>query len=130
MKEVYEFLKKSGTYYIATVDGDQPKVRPFGTVNIFENKLYFQTGKGKDIAKQIGKNSKIAISAMDGGKWLRIEAEAVEDNRVEPKKHMLDAYPDLRSRYDENDSNTVVYYLKDAKAAIESFSGEKKSYVF
>ena len=89
MKEVYEFLKKCGTYYIATIDGDQPRVRPFGTVLILENKLYIQTGKVKNVSKQIKKNPKIEICAVDGGKWIRVEAVAVEDDRTEPRQKML-----------------------------------------
>ena len=93
MKEVYDFLKKCGTYYLATVDGDQPRVRPFGTVDIFEGKLYIQTGKVKNVAKQIKANPKIEICGMADNKWIRVEAVAVEDDRVEARQHMLDAYP-------------------------------------
>jgi len=127
MKEVYDFLKDAGVYYLATVEGNRPRVRPFGTVDIFGDKLYIQTGKSKDVAKQISANPKIEISAMDKqGRWIRIAAEAVEDDRVEAKKHMLDAYPQLRSRYNENDGNTLVLYLKNAVATIEAFGAEKK----
>jgi uncharacterized pyridoxamine 5'-phosphate oxidase family protein len=127
MKEVYDFLKEAGTYYLATVEGSQPRVRPFGTVDIFEDKLYIQTGKSKAVAKQIAANPKIEICAMDKDhRWIRVTGEAVEDNRVEAKKHMLDAYPQLRTRYSENDDNTLVLYLKNAVASIEAFGGEKK----
>jgi uncharacterized pyridoxamine 5'-phosphate oxidase family protein len=127
MKEVYDFLKDAGTYYLATLEGDQPRVRPFGTVDIFEGKLYIQTGKVKPVAKQMIANPKVEICAMDKqGRWIRVCGEAVEDPRVEAKKHMLDAYPQLRDRYSETDDNTLVLYLKNASAAIESFGGEKK----
>jgi uncharacterized pyridoxamine 5'-phosphate oxidase family protein len=127
MKEVYDFLKEAGTYYLATVEGDQPRLRPFGTVDIFEDKLYIQTGKSKPVAKQIFANPKVEICAMDKqGRWIRIAGEAIEDPRVEAKKHMLDAYPQLRNRYSETDDNTLVLYLKNAVASIESFGGEKK----
>ena len=127
MKEVYDFLKEAEIYYLATVDGNQPRVRPFGTIDIFEGKLYIQTGKSKDVAKQLLANPKIEISAMDKQeRWIRLEAEAVEDNRVEAKKHMLDEYPMLRDRYNENDDNTMVLYLKNAVATIESFGSKKK----
>ena len=127
MKEVYDFLKEAGVYYLATVEGNQPRVRPFGTVDIFEDKLYIQTGKSKAVAKQIFANPKIEICAMDKqGRWIRLSGEAVEDNRVEVKKHMLDAYPQLRDRYNENDDSTLVLYLKNAVASIEAFGGEKK----
>jgi uncharacterized pyridoxamine 5'-phosphate oxidase family protein len=126
MQEVHEFLKKCGTYYLATVEGDQPRVRPFGTVHIFDGKLYIQTGKRKSVSKQMMKNPKIEICAMNGGQWIRIQAIAVEDNRVEAKQSMLDAYPNLKSMYSATDDNTQVLYLKDAVATINSFGGEPK----
>lgn len=124
MKEVYDFLKKSGTYYLATVEGNKPRVRPFGTVDIFENKLYIQTGKSKNVSKQIRANPNIEICAMADGKWIRIEGAAVEDDRLEAKQHMLDSYPDLKAMYSADDGNTQVLYLKDATAVIASFGGE------
>jgi uncharacterized pyridoxamine 5'-phosphate oxidase family protein len=126
MQEVHEFLKKCGTYYLATVEGDQPRVRPFGTVHIFDGKLYIQTGKRKSVSKQMKENPKIEICAMNGGQWIRIQAIAVEDNRVEAKQSMLDAYPNLKSMYSATDDNTQVLYLKDAVATINSFGGEPK----
>ena len=126
MQEVFEFLKKCGTYYIATVDGDQPRVRPFGTVNIFENKLYIQTGKSKLVSQQMKKNPKIEICGMNGSQWIRIQALAVEDNRVEAKQSMLDAYPNLKNMYSVTDNNTQVLYLKNAIATISSFAGAPK----
>ncbi|NLI92393.1 MAG: NimC/NimA family protein [Peptococcaceae bacterium] len=123
MEKVYEFLKKCETYFIATADGDQPRVRPFGTVDIFENKLYIQTGKVKNVSKQIKDNPKIEIcGVVDGSKWIRVEAVAVEDDRLEPKQHMLDAYPMLKGRYAAGDGNTQVFYLKDATATFYSFT--------
>jgi len=126
MKEVYEFLKKCGAYYLATTDGDQPRVRPFGTVLIFENKLYIQTGKAKNVSKQMMKNPKIEICAFSGDKWVRVEAIVVEDDRIEPKRKMLDAYPQLKSMYSAEDSNTQVLYLKNATATFSSFGGAPK----
>ncbi|MDR2808926.1 MAG: pyridoxamine 5'-phosphate oxidase family protein [Spirochaetaceae bacterium] len=126
MQQVYEFLKKCGTYYLATVEGDQPRVRPFGTVDVFEDKLYIQTGKTKDVSKQIKTNPKIEICAFEGNAWIRIQARAVEDSRREAKQHMLDAYPQLKDRYSVDDDNTQVLYLKDAVATISSFSGTPK----
>lgn len=130
MKEVVEFLKKVKVYFLATVEDDQPKVRPFGTINEFEGKLYIQTGKVKPVSKQIDANPKVSISAFDGDYWIRIEGSLVEDDRVAARKSMLDAYPTLRGRYNENDGNTVVYYLKNAKATIESFKEAKKEFEF
>jgi uncharacterized pyridoxamine 5'-phosphate oxidase family protein len=130
MKEVYDFLKKSETYYLATVDGNKPRVRPFGTVDIFEDKLYIQTGKAKNVSRQIKANPHVEICAMTDGKWIRIEAVLVEDDRVEAKRHMLDAYPSLKSRYSADDDNTQVLYLKDAMAVISSFTDEPKTIKF
>ncbi|MDR2417985.1 MAG: pyridoxamine 5'-phosphate oxidase family protein [Treponema sp.] len=128
MQEVYEFLKKANTYYLATVDGDQPRVRPFGTIDLFDGKLYIQTGKSKDVAKQIAANPKVELCAFDpaGGEWLRIQATAEEDPRREARKHMLDAYPSLRDRYSEDDDNTQVLCLKNATATIAGFTSEPR----
>lgn len=122
MNRVYDFLKKAGTYYLATVEGNQPRVRPFGTVNEFEGKLYIQTGKAKPVSHQIAANPKVEICAFSGGEWIRIACELVEDDRVEAKKSMLDAYPNLRGMYDEKDGNTQVFYMKNATATISSLT--------
>lgn len=122
MEKVYKFLKEVGTYYLATVEGDQPRVRPFGTVLIFEGKLYIQTGKKKPVSKQLKANPKAEICAFKDGVWLRLAGELVEDDRYEVKKAMLDAYPELRSMYDENDGNTQVLYFKNATATFSSFT--------
>jgi len=126
MKEVYEFLKDCGVYYLATIDGDYPRVRPFGTAEIFEDHLYIETGKKKEVFKQIEKNNKVELCAFKDGKWLRLSGELVVDDRVEAKKDMLDKNPELRSMYSEYDDNTVVLYFKNAKATISSFDGESK----
>jgi len=126
MQEVLDYLKKAGTYYLATADGDQPRVRPFGTANIFDGKLYIQTGKSKPCAQQMIKNPNIEICAMSEGSWIRIAAKAIGDDRKEAKQSMLDAYPSLKERYSVDDDNTFVLYLKDATATIESFGGPPK----
>lgn len=130
MQEVYDFLKKCGTYYLATVDGDKPKVRPFGTVDIFEDKLYIQTGKVKPTSKQIHANPNVEICAFDRGKWLRLSGELVVDDRREAKKHMLDAYPVLRNMYNEDDGNTEVFYFKNATATFSSLTATPKTIKF
>lgn len=122
MEKVYEFLKNAGAYYLATVDGDQPRVRPFGTVNVFEGKLYIQTGKAKNVSKQIHANPKVEICVFKDGSWIRVSGELVEDDRREARVSMLDAYPDLKAMYDPDDGNTEVFYLKDATAVISSFT--------
>ena len=124
MKRVYDFLKKAETYYLATVEGNQPRVRPFGTVNEFEGKLYIQTGKAKPVSHQIAVNPKVEICAITGGEWIRVACELVEDDRIEAKKSMLDAYPNLRGMYNENDGNTQVFYMKNATATISSFTSK------
>ena len=124
MERIAKFLKEAGTYYLATLDGDQPRVRPFGTVNIFEGKLYIQTGKVKDVSKQIHKNPKVGISAFKDGQWIRLAGELEEDDRREARASMLDAYPDLRRMYSEDDGNTEVFYFKNATAAFCSFTAE------
>lgn len=130
MKEVYDFLKKSGVYYLATVEGDQPRVRPFGTIDIFEDKLYIQTGKIKPVANQMKANPKVEISAMADGRWIRIAAEAVLDDNIAAQEHMLDGYPDLKAMYQPGDGNTEVYYLKNATAQICSFTDAPKVITF
>lgn len=123
MKRVYDFLKKAEVYYLATVEGEQPRVRPFGTVNEFEGKLYIQTGKVKPTSHQLAANPKAEICAFKDGTWIRVACKLVEDDRVEAKKSMLDAYPNLRNMYNENDGNTQVFYMKNAVATISSFGG-------
>jgi uncharacterized pyridoxamine 5'-phosphate oxidase family protein len=130
MKEVYDFLKKAETYYLATIDGNRPRVRPFGTINIFEDKLYIQTGRKKNVSKQIMKNPHIEICAMLGDKWIRIEATAVDDKRVEPKESLLANYPRLLKMYDAEDENTQVFYLKNATATIYSYTGQPQEIKF
>ena len=124
MQSVNDFLKKTGTYYLATVDGDQPRVRPFGTINMFEGKLYIQTGKKKDVAKQITRNPKVELSAFDGEVWIRVAATLMEDNNVAAQESMLAAYPQLKAMYEPADGNTVVYYLKDATATFYSMKSK------
>ena len=126
MKEVYDFLKKAGTYYLATVDGDQPRVRPFGTVDLFEDRLYIQTGKKKEVSIQLKANPKAELCAFMDGQWLRVSGTLVEDDRREAKKHMLDSYPQLRGMYNEDDGNTQVLDFKDATAAFFSFTAPPK----
>ena len=130
MKRVYDFLKEAKVYHLATFDGVQARVRPFGTVHIFEDKLYIQTGKTKPVSKQLAANPKCELSAFKDGVWLRVAAELVEDDRVEAKKSMLDEYTNLRGRYDENDPNTQVLYLKNAVATFSSFTAPSESYEF
>lgn len=122
MKEVQEFLKSCGVYYIATIDGDKPRVRPFGIAEIYDNHLYIQTGKKKDVFKQIEANPNVELSGMKDGKWIRVSGKLVLDDRVEAKKFVLDNNPVLRKMYNENDDNTAVLYFESGHATISSFT--------
>lgn len=130
MQEVYDFLKKAGTYYLATVEGDQPRVRPFGTVHIFENRLYIQTGKVKSVSKQLAANPKAELCAFMDGAWLRVAGELVEDDTREARQSMLDAYPELQAMYSADDGNTQVLYFKNATATFASFGGAPREVRF
>lgn len=130
MEEVKNFLKDAGVYYLATIDNNKPKVRPFGTAEIFEDKLYIQTGKKKDVYKQIIANPNVEICAFNNGKWIRIAGKLVADDRIEAKKDMLDKNPSLRSMYNEADDNTIVLYFEDAVATIYSFTDAPKAIKF
>ena len=122
MQRVYDFLKKCGTYYLATVENGQPRVRPFGTIDLFEGKLYIQTGKCKPVADQLKANGRVELCAFDGEKWLRVEATALLDDNIAAQTHMLDAYPSLKAMYQPGDGNTEVYCLRDATATFSSFT--------
>ena len=122
MQRVESFLKEAQTYYLATAEGDQPRVRPFGTALIFEGKLYIQTGKIKDVSKQLHANPKAEICAFKDGQWLRVAGKLIEDERIEAKQAMLDAYPMLQGMYKADDGNTEVFYFEDATATFSSFT--------
>ncbi len=130
MQEVYEFLKKCGVYYLATADGDQPRVRPFGTQDIFEGKLYIQTGKSKAVSRQIQANPNVEICAFADGQWVRITGRLVRDDRIEAKQHMLDAHPQLKGMYSAEDDNTEVLYFENAEATFASFGGAPRTVRF
>ena len=122
MKEVYDFLKKCGVFYLATIDNDKPRVRPFGAINIYNDKIYIQTGKIKNVSKQIEKNNNIEICGFFEGKWIRVEAKAIRDENRDAKVSMLDANPELKGMYSADDDNTEVLYLDSVKATICSFT--------
>ena len=130
MEEVKSFLKEAGVYYLATVDGNKPKVRPFGTAEIFEGKLYIQTGKKKDVSKQIAKNPYVEICAFNNGKWIRVSGKLVRDERIEAKEYMLDRNPELKSLYKADDDNTEVLYFEEGIATIYSFTDAPKEIKF
>ena len=125
-----KFLKDAETYYLATADGDQPRVGPFGPAHVYEGRLYIQTGKVKDVSRQILANPKVEICAFNGNEWIRIAGSLVEDDRVEARASMLDAYPSLKNMYAADDGNTQVFYFKDAVATISSFTHEPETFTF
>ena len=122
MKEVYDFLVNSGAFFLATVDGDKPRVRPIGAVNIYEDKLYFMTGKVKRMSKQLNENSNVEICALIGDKWLRVEGKLIKDDRREARLAFLEANPELAQMYSADDGNMEVMYFKDAIATFCSFT--------
>ena len=130
MNEIYEFLKKAGTYYLATVEGDQPHVRPFGTIEVFDGRLCIQTGLTKDVARQMLLNPKVELCAFVEGKWIRVTAKAVHEANVDAEAHMLDAYPDLKAMYKPGDGNTAIFFLTEGQAVIASFTEAPVTYTF
>lgn len=130
MDKIYQFLKDAGTYYLATVEGDQPRVRPFGTIDLFEGRLYIQTGKKKEVSKQLHVNPRIEICAFKDGVWLRVAAKATADDRIEAQQHMLDAYPSLQGMYKAGDGNTEVFCLSEGVATFSSFTTPPETITF
>lgn len=126
MDEVYEFIKACGTYFLATDEDGQPRVRPFGTINLFENRLYIQTGKVKNVSKQIQKNPRVELCCAKDGEWLRVSGELIRDDRREAKADMLSHYPELQGMYSADDDNTEVLYFKNATATFASFTAAPK----
>ena len=130
IERVCQFLDEAGTYYLATVEGDQPRVRPFGTALIFEGKLYIQTGKIKNVSKKLAANPKAEICAFQNGQWIRIAGELVNDDRREPKAAMLEKMPSLKAMYSADDDNTQVLYFKNAAATFSSFTSAPETISF
>ena len=126
MEEVYALLKQAGTYYLATCENGQPRVRPFGTIHIYKDRLYIQTGKSKAVSRQLHANPKLELCAMLDGRWLRVEATAVEDDDREARVSMLEAYPSLRAMYSPDDGNTEVWFLRKVTATFSSFTEEPR----
>ena len=130
IEKVCKFIEECGTYYLATVDGDQPRVRPFGTVMVYEGKLYIQTGKVKPVSHQLAANPKAEICAFKDGKWIRVSGELTEDDRIEAKAAMLEKYPSLKGMYSATDDNTEVLYFDHAVATFSSFTEAPRTVEF
>jgi len=127
MNEVLNYLKSCGVFYVATNEGDQPRVRPFGAVCEFEGKLYIVTNNKKNVYKQMLDNAKIEISGMNKNTWIRIEGKAILDNRREARVAMMEDNEAVLSRmYNVDDNLMAVLYLEDAVATISSFTEEPK----
>ncbi len=132
MKEILDFFQAAGAYFLATEEAGQPHLRPFGTFCLFEDKIYFQTGKVKDVFRQLMANPKVELCAMNknGDRWLRISATAVRDDRLEARAAVLDQYPSLKKMYAADDGNCEVFFLQDAKATFYSFTEAPRTVTF
>ena len=130
IERVYQFLDEAQTYYLATVDGDQPRVRPFGTILLYEGRLYIQTGKVKDVSKQLAANPKAEICAFKDGKWLRVAGELINDDDRAVKVAMLEKMPSLKAMYEPDAGNTQVLYFKNATATFSSFTEAPETVTF
>lgn len=131
VQEVFDYLKASRTFYLGTVEGDQPRVRPMGAIAVFEGKLYFQTANTKNVFKQLLANPKVELCTMGSeGTWIRIQANAIHDDRLVAREHMMDANPGLKNRYAADDGICEVLYLDQGKAVIYSFTAEPKTLEF
>lgn len=130
IEKVVQFLDEAGTYYLATVEGDQPRVRPFGTALLFEGRLYIQTGKVKNVSKQLAANPKAEICAFKDGKWLRVAGELINDDNREVMTAMLEKMPALKAMYSPDDGNMQVLYFKNATATFASFGGAPETFEF
>jgi len=130
IERVCQFLEEAQTYYLATVEGDQPRVRPFGTALVYGGRLYIQTGKVKDVSRQIAANPKVEICAFHGGKWLRLAGELVNDDSRDVKVAMLEKMPSLKAMYSADDDNTQVLYFRNATATFSSFTEAPETVTF
>ena len=130
IEKVYKFLDEAKTYYLATVEGDQPRVRPFGTILLSDGKLYIQTGKIKEVSKQVAANPKVEICAFKDGKWLRVSGELVNDENRDIKVAMLEKMPELKGMYNVDDGNMQMLYFVHGKAVFSSFTSAPETIEF
>ena len=122
VERVCAFLDEAQVYYLATAEGDQPRVRPFGTALVYEDKLYIQTGKVKPVSRQLAVNPKAELCAFHNGQWLRVSGKLLNDDRREAKVAMLEKYPNLKRMYDPDDGNTQVLFFEEGVATFSSFT--------
>lgn len=130
MQEVFDFLQKCQVFYLATVENDQPRVRPFGALAIINGKMYTQTGKIKNVSHQLHENPKCEICAFDKGTWVRIECKLIPEEDYETKVAFLEANPGLKKMYSADDDNTEILCFVDAKATFTSFGAAPKTIEF
>ena len=130
IEKVYQYLNEARTYYLATVEGDQPRVRPFGTALLYDGKLYIQTGKIKPVSAQLAANPKAEVCACKGASWLRIAGELANYDRREVKELMLEKMPSLKAMYSADDDNMQMLYLKNATATFSSFTEAPETICF
>ena len=130
LERVCAFLEKAQTYYLATLEGDQPRVRPFGTALLYDGKLYIQTGKIKPVSKQIAANPKVELCAFSDGTWLRVAGILAEDDNRAVKLAMLEKMPSLKAMYSADDGNMQMLYFKSATATFSSFTEEPETICF
>ena len=132
MNEVLAYLKECGAFYLATCEGDQPRVRPFGAVEIIDGRLYLMTGKVKNVFKQLEADAKFEICAMkaNGAEWMRLDGKLVNDDTLAVKEQFLELNPELKSMYKADDGNMAVLYVTDATATFYSFTDAPKVVTF
>ena len=132
MQEVQSYLKECGAFFIATTDGNQPRVRPFGVSEIINGRLYIITGKVKDVYKQMDKNGKFEICALkkSGSEWMRLSGTLVNDETLSVKEEFLKRNPGLKAMYKADDDNMAVLYITNATARFCSFSAPERKVNF
>ena len=132
LETVKNYLQECKTFYVATVDGDQPRVRPFGVAEVYNGRLYIMTGKKKDVFKQMVANPKFEITAVkpSGVEWIRVSGRLVSDDDVKAKEFLLDKNPSLKGMYSATDDNMAILYIVDGEARLCSFMGVEKKVKF
>ena len=130
IEKVCQYLDEVHTYYLATVEDGQPRVRPFGTALLYHGKLYIQTGKVKPVSHQIAANAKVEICACKGASWLRVTGELVNDDDRSAKEAMLEKMPTLKAMYSADDDNMQMLYFKNATATFSSFTSAPETISF
>ena len=121
LQKTLNFLQKCGTFYVATTDGNQPRVRPFGLVIEHENKLWFGTANTKEVYRQLMANPRIEISATSPTmEWVRLSGQAVFESNAEVKRKAFELLPMLANIYQGSEDPVFeVFYLAEAEAVFQ-----------